>query len=153
MLIYYAHNINIYNTEVEQEQMAAISMAFPDDEILNPNGDFEVIKFTDCFLHIDRCGRLVFSSVLNEFLGRGVYAEIIYAKSKGLDIWWLYTDENKDYELLPLDELILRPNNVNDWKYRYARIILRTEGAPSLESVFGYKFDIPTRVVDMIQAR
>lgn len=80
-MIYYAHSIWKYDTEVEKYELGLIRKMFPNSQIINPNGDISHDSFDetdimrDCLDVVSKCDSLVFSSV-NGVIGKGVYDEI-----------------------------------------------------------------------------
>lgn len=97
--IYFAHSVNDYNTDYEQECYDRISTKFPDSEILNPNSDIDILgKDTEkikgnfnefmgmmgkyFFNAISKCNIICpFVDKKSKKYTQGVVKEIEYAKS------------------------------------------------------------------------
>jgi len=96
--IYYAHPVNIYNTEQEKRDLYTIQSLFPVKEILNPNTqviqkDIEILKKTDghimsYFYNLisTKCDVLVFRATPYMSITGGVWGEIQTAKDCGFPI-------------------------------------------------------------------
>ncbi|MFA5753320.1 MAG: hypothetical protein WC910_09650, partial [Bacteroidales bacterium] len=81
-MIYYAHSVTKYGTDIEKFELALIGARFPLFQIINPNGmndeslpEDEILR--NCFSIISRgdCEGLVFSS-MSGLVGIGVLNEI-----------------------------------------------------------------------------
>lgn len=81
MLVYYAHSKLIYNTEREKKELSIIQDNFKNANIINPNGwIYDCGKERDimeqCFIFVKQSDIIVFSTIEDGFIGKGVYSEI-----------------------------------------------------------------------------
>ena len=98
--VYYAHHMWKYNTNVETLEIAAITKEFPEYKIINPNGAIvengsEKDAMNQCFNLIrNECDILIFSTLLEGEMGKGVYSEIKLALDLKKDVYFLDRDYN-----------------------------------------------------------
>jgi hypothetical protein len=121
--VYYAHSLRKYGTPAELYELRLLKTYFKHHRIFNPNCK-KIWKYSyDSGMAMIKCldvvkGRrvkaLAFSTYLN-FIGRGVYEEIITARREGKPIYIISKDKVEPFtgELEFLDW---------DWKIHYARI-------------------------------
>jgi len=92
-MIYYAHSVTKYGTDIEKFELALIGARFPLFQIINPNGmndeslpEDEILR--NCFSIISRgdCEGLVFSS-MSGLVGIGVLNEIQCAMGQSIPVY------------------------------------------------------------------
>lgn len=99
--VYYAHHLLKYNTKEELREIQLIKDFYKNVNIINPNGYVDQNKsepsiMDDCFEAIKKtCDELVFSTIEDGIIGKGVYDEIKCA-----------LDDNKKVYLINNNELI-----------------------------------------------
>lgn len=111
--IYYAHHQWKYNTDEEQKEIQQINENL-EGFIVNPNGwvyenGNEEYCMGQCFHFIKMCDVLVFSTIENGIMGKGVYSEIkhaldnektvFYLNNKGL-LRYFYEEDYKKIEII-----------------------------------------------------
>lgn len=117
--IYYAHSMRIYNTDTEKHELKLIAKYFPSMKIFNPNQNkvqFAINPMATCLKKINdlSIASVVFSPFL-EWVGRGVYEEVLEAERIGKPIYLIDNDEIIPFKgYLRLYAL--------DWGVRYAKI-------------------------------
>ena len=117
--IYYAHSMQIYNTEREYEELAFLKKTF--GKVINPKTDIlwddtkGMQPYFDAVIETDAT---VFSE-FQEHIGRGVYGELRTAISHFKYIYCLRKHDD-EYKLSLLDKLELV--DINDWKIRYGKV-------------------------------
>lgn len=104
-VIYYAHHMNKYNTLEEIKEYESILENFNEPVVINPNGwiyqcgDNEYIM-GQCYQLVKQCDTLVFSSIEDGVIGRGVYGEIECALCNNIKVFYLndnkFTEFTKD---------------------------------------------------------
>ena len=133
MLVYYAHSMLIYNTEKEREEIDLIKLneghtyGNYDVTIINPNGwvydngnGKDVME--QCFVFIKNCDCVVFSTLEDDIIGKGVYSEINKALEYGKNIFQLnngklYIFDREKYNKIELVD------EGKDWR-KYAKVKL-----------------------------
>jgi len=96
-VIYYAHSMTIYNTAREQQELRALTMAFPNGCIYNPNCPYiETHKapMSACFEVVKsfQVTGLAFSTAREDYISMGVYAEIRAAQKRPIPVFRIYSD-------------------------------------------------------------
>lgn len=94
MIIYYAHSKLKYNTKDELNEINIIKSKFNDSVIINPNGWIyecrnESYIMKQCLKFIDNSDILIFSSLDDGIIGRGVYDEIEHALKSNKEVYYL----------------------------------------------------------------
>ena len=132
MLIYYAHSMLIYNTEKEKEEIEDIKKGFIfydklQDRIINPNGWIydngdEKSIMEQCYVFIKNCDCVVFSTLEDDIIGKGVYSEINKALEYGKNIFQLnngklYIFDREKYNKIEIVD------KGKDWR-KYAKVKL-----------------------------
>ena len=116
-IIYYAHHRWKYGTLVEEYEISLIKEKYPNMDIFNPSVDLKIEGLEEqeimreCFNVIDDCNIVVFSSV-DGIIGKGVFEEIKYAKSRGRLVLYMYRGE-----LHECWTVLTRSNSLNDRLY------------------------------------
>ena len=99
MKIYYAHHIWKYNTDIEKYEIQLIKKYFPNDIIINPNGDLGYTE--NCGLTENEIMKiclatdydsLIFSSMDN-LVGHGVVDEVNKAFSLNKVVYYLNSNQ------------------------------------------------------------
>jgi len=99
-LIYFAHPITHYGTELEKLMLNAIETKFPESEIFNPNAEWlqrvyaarkaAKMESGDCFRIFTEiaevCDSVVGNTFLNRTLGCGIFGEMVKASEAGKEI-------------------------------------------------------------------
>jgi hypothetical protein len=87
-MIYFAHPINTYNTELEEQCMQLIEETFPDEFIFNPSEDRVVNRFNefrkkypDTYMDffkqlVRRCDKIVALPFRDGMIGAGIWLEV-----------------------------------------------------------------------------
>ena len=117
--IYYATSLQTYNTIKETNEFAYLYSKFHNAEIINPahlyfKGMKEFLKI------VDKCN-LVIVSELNDYVGKGVLCEVTRAFSNGTQVRVIR--ENAGNFIL-CDVVGFEIENVSDWRYTYAKLIV-----------------------------
>lgn len=91
--IYYAHHQWKYNTEEELKELEQIELQL-DGFIVNPNGWVYEVEdqsycMGQCFHFVKICDTLVFSTIENGIMGKGVYDEIKCALDNNKQVYYL----------------------------------------------------------------
>lgn len=93
-IVYYAHHIQKYNTVEEIKEVEYIKSKFKNSTIINPNGWInqcgdEKYIMDQCLLLVKNSDILVFSTIENNIIGKGVYDEIGCALRNDKKVYWL----------------------------------------------------------------
>jgi hypothetical protein len=151
--IFYAHNMGIYHKPQEQYEIELIQERYPDMQLVNPNGAFEIRTIQDCFPVVRQCKRVVFSTIYSQntdprmqwatrFIGKGVFAEVQYALEIGLPVEWLVEDE-----FVPSSDFVMRHYNMGDWFEQYGAVFMKDEAdTRSIQERYGYRHAMPTKL-------
>lgn len=118
--IYYAHSKLIYGTSREKEELDFLERKYPEATIINPN-DLGELKDIKKYLKIVGKCKLVVVSELDDYVGKGVFAEISRALSNDIRVKVL---RNKDNVFFLTNVSGLEIINEHDWKSKYARLIV-----------------------------
>lgn len=97
-IIYYAHHQWKYNTKEETEEVKLINKKFDNSVIINPNGWIAQIGneeyiMEQCLQMVRNSDMIVFSSIEDGIIGKGVYDEVHEAYHNDLDIYYLNNGE------------------------------------------------------------
>jgi len=123
--IYYAHSKLIYGTAREKAELAFLRKKFSEDvyQVLDPNKDMgELGSMTPYLVAVSKCTEVICSEYKG-FIGKGVYHEVHCALEKGIPVWCI-----KKFPIL--GGLVMkkvsgvRVYDENDWKVRYARLVI-----------------------------
>lgn len=123
MRLYYSHSMLKYGTVEERKEIKRIKEEYKSKKfsIINP-AKYQDFPLMEDFLNLlETCDALVFSEYKN-WIGRGVYREIIHAKKLNIPIWFLkdekiYFDPRLKFEVID-----------NDWSIEYAKVKIRKHG-------------------------
>jgi hypothetical protein len=120
--IYYAHSKRIYGTSNESEELKYIKEKFSNASIICPHTTMgELADFNDYLHVVDCCDRIIASEV-EGCIGKGVFCEIARGFGNSTPVYVLRKRDNKFYlEIVTGIEVI----NENDWKNRYAKLIIK----------------------------
>lgn len=96
-IIYYAHHMSKYNTKEEINEINTINKIFNDSIIINPNGWIyecknEEIIMNQCLKLVENSNILIFSTIANGVIGKGVYTEVKHALKKDKIVYLLSND-------------------------------------------------------------
>lgn len=97
-ILYFAHPVNTYDTELERVLLARIHERFPGCHILNPNGPehaagYEAKKMRYFFEDIlPRCGLCVLLAFSDGKIGKGVYGEAEQMHAAACPTWEILPD-------------------------------------------------------------
>lgn len=127
-IIYYAHHMWKYNTKEENDEINQIHNKFDNSVIINPNGwvaqvGDEGYIMEQCFQMVRNSNILVFSSIEDGVIGKGVYDEVHEAYDNDLDIYYLNNSEfiRCTYGLKNKFEIIYDETGT---RRKYARVVL-----------------------------
>lgn len=123
MIIYYAHSMLIYNKEQEKAELKLIKDHFKDATVINPNGwiydngkGADIMK--QCFQFVNNSDAIVFSSLEDGVIGKGVYDELKQAKSRGKIVYYIIDNKIVPYTSHDFNNIRMMDEGKN-WK-RYA---------------------------------
>ena len=93
-IVYYAHNLSIYHTEQEQQELQIITECFPKHVVYNPNRpDIQRAEnpMKRCLevVHDVSITDIVFSMLPDKWIGSGVYAEIRAAQKDEKPVYYV----------------------------------------------------------------
>lgn len=102
-IVYYAHHMWKYNTSEETKEIESIESKFENSIIINPNGWInqcgnEKYVMGLCLKLVKNSDILVFSTIENNIIGKGVYDEIGCALKNNKKVYWL-SDEFFEYSI------------------------------------------------------
>lgn len=129
MIIYYAHHMSIYNTLQEERELKVINKMFENDTIINPNGwinDKGVsgpVIMEQCYIFVKQSDVVVFSTLEDGVIGRGVYCELEKAFENKKKVYYLIRNALVEYYESDYKETKLI-NDGKNWK-TYAKIQLK----------------------------
>jgi hypothetical protein len=94
--VYYAHHQWKYGTKIEEYELDLIKKAFPEAEIINPNGAIDQVMtveqiMNECFRYVLDSDVVVFSSV-SGVVGKGVFDEVNVGKETGKSLYYIYAN-------------------------------------------------------------
>ena len=123
MIIYYAHSMEIYNKEQEKKELELIKEHFKNATIINPNGwiydngkGADIMK--QCFQFVNNSDTIIFSSLEDGVIGKGVYDELKQAKGRPKIIYYIINNKIVPYTLNDFNNIRMIDEGKN-WK-RYA---------------------------------
>lgn len=124
-IVYYAHHIWKYNTSEEIKEIESIESKFENSIIINPNGWInqcgnEKYIMNQCLLLVENSDILVFSTIENNVVGKGVYDEIWCALKNNKKIYWL-SDNFIEYSIDDFNKIELIYGDTGS-KRKYAKI-------------------------------
>lgn len=118
--LYYAHSIITYGTKGEKRELQRIRKRFPDHEIVNP----AEIKFTgdsteimQAYIEVVEQADIIVLSEYRKHIGKGVTLELEAAIKENLERYLL---RGRKFIAKFASEII----NPEDWKVKYARIVV-----------------------------
>ena len=113
--IYYAHSMQIYNTEQEKKELKYLNI-LSKHNVIDPNDKtFPENKGILPFLKaINKCDILVCSE-FNNYIGFGVYQEILFALGKGMPCFVIRKKKLKKIKYVDIHDKY-------DWKIYFAKI-------------------------------
>lgn len=91
MIIYYAHPICFYESEIEKKQLTVIRSKFKDAEIINP-ADYPSGSMDFYLTLVEKSEKIIFSCLFNEITS-GVGKEVNHALNKGKEVYMLNENE------------------------------------------------------------
>ena len=123
MLVYYAHSKLIYNTEKEKEEFSIIKDNFKDSVIINPNewiydNGKEKDIMEQCYIFVKQSDIIVFSTIEDGFIGKGVYSEIQRAFWYDKYVYYLFEDKLYKFDKFSNIDIYERGR---DWK-KFAKV-------------------------------
>lgn len=122
-IIYYAHHMNKYNTQEELKEIKMINSLFKDSALINPNGWIydcgnEEIIMNQCLKLVENSDVIVFSTIENGIIGKGVYSEIKHALRCNKCVYLLQCNSVKLFNNKNFNELkIIYPETKSFRKY------------------------------------
>ncbi len=114
---YYAHSMQIYNTDREQQELDTIKKHFK--KVICPNNDIgDTSKGMRTYLQVVKWADVVVASEYKGHIGGGVYSEVHYAFINKIPVLCL-----RDGNLYPvIDAKVV---NRQDQKVRFAKLIIQ----------------------------
>ena len=114
---YYAHSMQIYNTDREQQELDIIKKHFI--KVICPNNDIgDTSKGMRTYLQVVKWADVVVASEYKGHIGGGVYSEVHYALINKIPVFCL-----RDGNLYPvIDAKEVDPQNS---KVRFAKLIIQ----------------------------
>jgi hypothetical protein len=97
-VLYFAHPVNVYDTELERALLACIAERFPEYRILNPNAPEHAAgykaKGMQYFLEgiLPQCDLCVLLAFPDRYIGKGVYAEAEQLHAGCNPVWEILPD-------------------------------------------------------------
>lgn len=130
-VIYYAHNLNKYNTLEELKELELIEDKFDNSVIINPNGWIyqdaeEKTIIEQCYKLVLKSDILVFSSIDDEIIGQGIYGELIKAFTHGIKVFYLKDNEFIEFTDRHFDNIVIIYNETKS-RRKYGKIILEDD--------------------------
>lgn len=125
-LIYYAHHKSKYNTKTELNEINKIEKAFNLSRIINPNGWIyqcgnENSIMNQCLKMVENCDILVFSTLDDGVIGKGVYSEIEHALNFNKEVY-LLKDKLYKFTMSDYNKIKIIYEDTKSWR-RYAKVI------------------------------
>ena len=127
--IYYAHSMEIYNTKIEKKEFDTIYDKFQNENIyiINPatwiaqnmNGHDAMQQ---CFKFIDISDCIVFTTLEDGIIGKGVYEEISYALKNKKKIFILKDDMIIRFLNIHFKKIDIIYNKTSSTWKRYAKV-------------------------------
>ena len=119
--IYFAHSLQVYNTPKEESELKIIKKKFPEATVICPNKDLgELSDFKEYLKIVDNCN-MVIASEVDGYVGKGVLCEVARGFSNGMRVKVI---REKGGKLILFDVVGFEIENVSDWRYRYAKLIV-----------------------------
>ena len=120
---YYAHSMQIYNTEREKEELSFLRKRFP--LLLCPNKDIGNCSIgMEAYLNIVKWSDIVIVSEYLNHIGSGVYSEVIKALRNGISVLCL-RKVNNCFCLFQVTGAEV--NDKNDYKVLYGKLSVNSE--------------------------
>lgn len=127
--LYYAHHMFKYNTEEEKKELNLISEKFNNYYIINPNGficqeNDEKSIMNQCLHFVkNNSDILVFSTIEDQIMGKGVYDEIKCALQDNKTVYYLYKDNFSEFTKEYFDNILIIHNESGSNRY-YGKIFI-----------------------------
>lgn len=125
MRIYFAHPISHYNTAFETYCIQSIKFAYPNAEVVNPNGEVHQKACTEFRLGMpyflllaQTCDEVVYVPFHDGEVGAGVYAELVEMGRAGKAIHRIVPVDGDYGKLYSVDYKEIRPLSINETKKR-----------------------------------
>lgn len=120
--IYYAHSKLSYNTSQEAVEIQFLRKKFSKAKVICPNNDLGELKdFNEYLKIVDSCSQVIVSEY-DGYIGRGVLCETIQSFINNKPVFVL-RKRGSEFNLLMVTGFEL--TNQNDWKNRYAKLIVK----------------------------
>ena len=124
-VIYYAHHMRKYNTQEEKEEVDIIENIFNSGIIINQNGWIyqcgnENYIMNQCLQLVKNSDILIFSTIENRIIGKGVYTEIECALKNNKRVYFL-KDKLIEYTYSDFNKIELIYNKTKSYR-EYARV-------------------------------
>lgn len=125
-VIYYAHHMCKYNTKEESNEIDLIKCNFISSTIINPNGWIyecgnESIIINQCLQLINNSDIVVFSTINDGIIGKGVYTELEHAYRKNKQVYMIASQDIIRFTRRDFNNIDVIYNEINSWR-KYARI-------------------------------
>lgn len=123
--LYYAHSKVIYNTDTETQTRVLLRKLFPKFQVVCPNQDLGELGTLQPYLDYVGTCQLLVATEYKQFVGKGVFEEVQFALSKGIDALVLRTSRAGR----PTVHSISRVQVVDprDWRLMYGKVIATTK--------------------------
>ena len=113
-VVYYAHSMLKYNTNVEHIEQDYIVKCFPGIQIINP-GVFKYSDMSQYLSEVKKCNIVIFTEY-KKHVGRGVYEEVQEAKRVGIPTFLLR--DGIFYNVM------LEIYNCDEWAVYFAKVVI-----------------------------
>ena len=129
MIVYYAHHMSVYNTLQEERELKVIHRVFKNSVVINPNGWINSkgvngpAIMEQCYIFVQKSDAVVFSTLEDGVIGRGVYCELKKAFKYKKRVYFLIRNALIEYYESDYKETKLI-NNGKDWK-TYAKVKIK----------------------------
>ncbi len=120
LLIYFAHPLVTYGSQLEKEALKVIEKNYTESEIINP----AKIQSTDMEVFFDQvrlADIVIFTTTVRRWIGKGVFDEIQLAQSLNKKILFLEPVKQQFFQDFKIEE-----HSKSDWQ-NYAKIRVRNE--------------------------
>ena len=128
-IIYYAHSLDIYNTDKEKAELKTIRNIYTQALIINPNGWIAQNMspsniMEQCYLYAGKiCNILIFSADNNCIIGKGVYEEIKKGIENHRKVLFMHKEKFSNFSKKDFNNIKMLYNSTGSWK-KYAQIMV-----------------------------